>query len=234
MTAPIWASLVLAVFAAVAILFQTQPRERAFAILAFALAAGLVVMRLLPLAVAAALGGIWLWRGMPTAPAGRRRYAPGWAAGAASGRAEVRSAGLRMTLDRGSGEMDGEVLQGPDAGARLSGLGPEAIRALAAGFAAAGDEESLALLLAWLDRVGRRDEAAAETAGAGTPSGPMTEAEAYRVLGLSPGASLGEVRAAYRRLMRRVHPDLGGSGALAAMLNAAKEVLDPGDAGGDA
>jgi curved DNA-binding protein CbpA len=56
----------------------------------------------------------------------------------------------------------------------------------------------------------------------------MTEAEAYRVLGLDPGASLEEVRAAYHRLMKRVHPDLGGSGALAAMLNEAKQVLDPG------
>jgi curved DNA-binding protein CbpA len=56
----------------------------------------------------------------------------------------------------------------------------------------------------------------------------MTEAEAYRVLGLPQGASIEEVRAAYRRLIRRVHPDLGGSSALAAMLNAAKELLDPG------
>jgi curved DNA-binding protein CbpA len=56
----------------------------------------------------------------------------------------------------------------------------------------------------------------------------MSEAEAYRVLGLAPGASVEEVRGAYRRLMRRVHPDLGGSSALAAMINAAKEVLDPG------
>ena len=56
----------------------------------------------------------------------------------------------------------------------------------------------------------------------------MTEAEAYRILGLDPGASLDEVRAAYRRLMKRVHPDLGGSDALAAMLNAAKQLLDPG------
>lgn len=55
----------------------------------------------------------------------------------------------------------------------------------------------------------------------------MTEAEAYRLLGLAPGASREEVRAAHRRLIRRVHPDLGGSSALAALLNAARERLDP-------
>ena len=55
----------------------------------------------------------------------------------------------------------------------------------------------------------------------------MSEAEALRVLGLAPGAGLEEVRAAHRRLIRRVHPDLGGSDALAAMINAAKARLDP-------
>lgn len=218
MTAPIWASLVLAAFAAVAILFQTQPRERAFAVLAFVVALGLAALRLVPLAVAAALVGLWLWRGMP---AGRPRR---------QGRpavSEVRTLGLCMTLDRATGDMDGEVLTGPHAGRRLSELAPEAIRALAAAFEAAGDEESLSLLLAWLDRMGRRADAEAPATG-----GQLTEAEAYRVLGLAPGASVEEVRAAYRRLMRRVHPDLGGSDALAALLNAAKDLLDP--AGGRA
>jgi curved DNA-binding protein CbpA len=56
----------------------------------------------------------------------------------------------------------------------------------------------------------------------------MSEEDAYRMLGLEPGASLEEVRAAYRRLIRKVHPDLGGSPALAALLNAAKKRLDPG------
>lgn len=221
MTAPIWASLLLALFGALAILFHTQPRPRAFAVLAFLAAAGLAALRLVPLAIGAALLGLWLWRGMPTTSRSR----PARRGAAPTGRAEVASAGLGMTLDRATGAMDGEVLAGPHAGRRLSDLPPAAIRELAAGFEAAGDEDSLALLLAWLDRAGRRAEAAPPPGGA-TP-GPMTEAEAYRVLGLAPGASAEEVRAAYRRLMRLVHPDHGGSDALAALLNAAKDALDP-------
>lgn len=217
MTAPLWASLVLAAFGAVALLFQTQPPMRAGAVLAFVAAVGLAAARLFPLAAAAVLLGAWLWRG---GSVGRRSVS---GAGSSAGPSEVASAGLRMTLDRATGEMEGEVLTGPEAGRRLSELSPAEIRGLAAGFRAEGDEESLSLLRAWLERAGRGDEAAAPAA-----TGEMTQAEAYRVLGLAPGASLEEVRAAYRRLMRRVHPDLGGSSALAALLNAAKDVLDPG------
>jgi curved DNA-binding protein CbpA len=53
----------------------------------------------------------------------------------------------------------------------------------------------------------------------------MSEQEAYKVLGLQPGASEGEIRAAHRRLMKDAHPDHGGSDAMAARLNAAKDVL---------
>jgi DnaJ-domain-containing protein 1 len=138
------------------------------------------------------------------------------------GQSEVETAGLKMTLDHETGELDGEVKAGPFAGSRLSALSAEELQQLYEGFEVAGDGDSLALLLAWLDRNGKA------RAEAPPPGGAMTEAEAYRVLGLTPGASLEEVRAAYHRLMKRVHPDLGGSGALAAMLNQAKEVLDPG------
>jgi DnaJ-domain-containing protein 1 len=128
-----------------------------------------------------------------------------------------------MTLNHATGEMDGEVTAGRMQGARLSELSTAELQGLVAEFEATGDEESLALLLAYLDRRG--------TARAASPPPPeqpkMTEAEVYRVLGLAPGASLEEIRAAYRRLMKRVHPDLGGSSALAALLNAAKEILDP-------
>jgi hypothetical protein len=53
----------------------------------------------------------------------------------------------------------------------------------------------------------------------------MTREEAYAVLGLQPGASEVDIRAAYRRLMRLAHPDGGGSDWLAARINRARDVL---------
>ncbi len=55
--------------------------------------------------------------------------------------------------------------------------------------------------------------------------GPMSRAEAYQVLGLQPGASEGDIRAAHRRLMQGAHPDHGGSDWLAARINQARDVL---------
>ena len=152
----------------------------------------------------------------------------------AGGRSEVGTAALRMWLDRDSGEMGGEVLAGRFAGRALAELSAAELQALAAELEA--DPDSLGLLLAYLER---RGDAAAPGGGAGGGTGnagaaeappgreKMSEAEALRILGLAQGASRAEVRAAHRRLMMRVHPDLGGSDALAALINAAKARLDP-------
>jgi|SRR5579871_2353382 len=53
----------------------------------------------------------------------------------------------------------------------------------------------------------------------------MTPEEAYQVLGLQPGATEAEIRAAHHRLMRSAHPDSGGSDWLATRVNQARDVL---------
>jgi DnaJ-domain-containing protein 1 len=57
------------------------------------------------------------------------------------------------------------------------------------------------------------------------PSGKMSVEEAYDVLGLRPGAAAEEIKSAHRNLMKRSHPDQGGTAYLAAKVNEAKEVL---------
>jgi hypothetical protein len=53
----------------------------------------------------------------------------------------------------------------------------------------------------------------------------MTRQEALQVFGLDENATREDVQREYRRLMRQVHPDLGGSSYLAAKINEAKDVL---------
>jgi hypothetical protein len=140
----------------------------------------------------------------------------------------VRSRFFEMSLDHDSGAMHGQVLTGRLAGRELDEIDEESLRNLAAEIA--GDQESVALFEAYLDRrmPGWREHVEGDAAAGarGTAdAGPMTDEEAYQVLGLAPGASDLEIRAAHRRLMMRVHPDQGGSTFLAAKINQAKDRL---------
>ena len=136
---------------------------------------------------------------------------------------------LTMILDHDTGAMDGEIQAGQFQGRALSAMTFDDLLVFRQEIQS--DADSTGLLEAYLDRahVGWRDHAQASdqtdcAAGPGS-SGPMTPDEAYRVLGLPPGASKREIKSAYRQLMAKVHPDKGGSAYLAAKINEAKDLL---------
>jgi hypothetical protein len=142
------------------------------------------------------------------------------------GTSQVQGLVLRMTLDHASGELAGEVLSGPLAGRPLRSLSTDEMRALYTE-CSARCERSLRLLESWLDRYGGdwREHVDPAEQGAATATGPMTRAEALRVLGLDDDADVESVQAAHRRLQARLHPDAGGTDHLSAMVNEARDVL---------
>lgn len=140
----------------------------------------------------------------------------------------VRSAMVEMELDHDTGGLSGTVLAGGFQGRRLDDLSEDELKSFWQ--EAHQDGQSLKLVEAYLDRrlAGWREHFEADAAdrqGSAPSSGPMTDEEAYQILGLSPDAGDAEIRAAHRRLMMRVHPDQGGSSFLAAKINEAKDTL---------
>jgi hypothetical protein len=138
----------------------------------------------------------------------------------------VRSAFFEMELDHDTGAMRGRVVAGRHQGVPLEALDVATL----VGLLTQIDDESRGLLLAYLDRRDSRWREHAQdgmAAGEGGPwrSGKMTEQEAYQILGLEAGASAEDVGRAHRTLMKKLHPDQGGSTYLAARVNEAKEIL---------
>jgi len=145
-----------------------------------------------------------------------------------SPRAMVRTAALEMELDHETGALEGVVLAGRKEGQVLGKMGKVELVALYRELA--GDAETRQLLEAYLDSrfpAWRKDAKANGGKGLRGPpgSGPMTKEEAYKVLGLEAGAAAADVREAHRRLMQRLHPDVGRTSFLAARINEAKDVL---------
>lgn len=227
----------------------TDPRTLLFALKTLAAVVGVVVglllllsgrigwlVGLLPLLLPFMLRGSSLGRvglgggGNPFSGFGRSASAAGQAS-------QVKTRFFDMRLDHETGELDGEVLDGPHAGRQLSELSLAELLAMLP-VVRARDGKSGRLLEAYLDRRspdwrdvsdGAGTDAGGQSGGGGDTAGAMTAEEALRVLGLNAGASKAEVRAAYHRLIRHLHPDQGGSSFLAAQVNRARDVLLGGD-----
>ncbi len=162
------------------------------------------------------LGWVSLW---PASFGGRTQKSAGQAS-------RVRTACIEMELDHDSGAMRGRILAGPHEGASLDALDPPTL----IGLLTTMDADSRDLLAAYLDRrtPGWRENAQADTSarnGRGTRGSKMTEEEAYQILGIQAGADTADITRAHRSLMKKLHPDQGGSTYLAARINEAKEVL---------
>lgn len=141
---------------------------------------------------------------------------------------DIRTRYLSLSLDHDTGEMTGQVLEGPFAGKALEDLGKEDLISLLQS-CQNDDEQSAQVLAAYLDRLYPDWRASANGSagarGAGNGGGKMDREEAYQILGLEPGATPEAVKEAHRRLMANLHPDRGGSTYLAAKLNEAKDAL---------
>jgi hypothetical protein len=150
----------------------------------------------------------------------------GGASRSAGQTSKVRSPFLHMTLDHDSGDLTGEILAGPHAGRSLGEFDLPELAAMIPTF----DGESVALLESYLDRrfPAWREHAQGNATGGqrrSAASGKMTDEEAYQILGLQPGAGRDEIGRAHRGLMKKLHPDQGGSTYLAARVNEAKDTL---------
>jgi len=138
----------------------------------------------------------------------------------------VRSQFLDMRLDHDSGELSGQIVAGPNAGHLLDEFELPQLTAMMSGF----DAESVSLLESYLDRrfPAWRQHAHGNAAGGQSrtaANGKMTDEEAYQILGLQPGATREEITRAHRALMKKLHPDQGGSTYLATRVNEAKDTL---------
>ena len=154
----------------------------------------------------------------------RQRASGGFSSPGAGQRTEVRTAFLQAWIDHASGDVGGTVLAGRFAGRALDVLGDGELLELRE--ECARDADSLRVLEAYLDRrLGADWRSARQAPPQGGPRADMTRDEALAVLGLEQGATAEEIRAAHRRLIQRMHPDVGGTADLAARINRAKDVL---------
>ena len=150
----------------------------------------------------------------------------GGGAGSRPGQSSIaRSAMVEMRLDHASGAMTGTILSGAYGGRAVETLSRPELMSLRQELAR-DDPDGVSLLEAYLDRrfAGWREADQGQRQGRAS-GGAMSRREAFEVLGLAEGAAAADIIRAHRTLMKKFHPDHGGSTTLAARVNQAKDVL---------
>jgi hypothetical protein len=148
--------------------------------------------------------------------------------GHAPQKSTVRSTYLEMTLDHDTGKIDGRILTGKREGQLLSNL---ALNELLEYYVEIEtDDETVKLLQTFLDNAhpnwrDQQEEHFAHRQAQSPLSSELSQDQAYQVLGLEPGCTDEDIRKAYHRLIKRVHPDSGGSAVLMAQVTDAKDLL---------
>jgi DnaJ domain len=141
---------------------------------------------------------------------------------------QARTAFIAIRLDHDTGAIEGQALGGGFAGRSLASLSLAQALALL-GACRQQDPDGARLLETYLDRrfsAWRQAEQSEADGGLGRAGGgAMSRQQAYQTLGLRDGASSEDITRAHRDLMKKFHPDRGGSTAQAALVNQAKDVL---------
>ncbi|SEC76354.1 DnaJ domain-containing protein [Rhizobiales bacterium GAS188] len=133
---------------------------------------------------------------------------------------------LQMRLDHDAGTMTGTVRRGRFQGRDLGEMSHDELVELWRE-CRVEDAQAAKLLEAYLDRLtpGWREASRAGANAAANSGSTMTREEAYAILGLADGAGEAEIQEAHHRLMKKIHPDRGGSTYLAAQINRARKLL---------
>ena len=148
-----------------------------------------------------------------------------------TGVSRMRSAMIEMEYDKASGRISGGVLAGVFEGQALADLSRVQCMQLLAS-CRYQDGAGARLLEAYFDRrfpgwraTGEGKADARQARQSRSMAGAMSQDEAYEVLGLRQGSGREDIVRAHRTLIKKWHPDHGGSTDLAARVNEAKDVL---------
>ena len=148
-----------------------------------------------------------------------------------TGVSRMRSAMIEVEYDHATKAVTGGVLAGEFEGRGLDDLTRNECGQLHAA-CLYHDAGGARLLEAYLDRrfpgwrqAGQGNANARQSGDIRARNGAMSQDEAYEILGLRQGAGREDIVRAHRTLMKKWHPDHGGSTDLAARVNEAKEVL---------